>query len=79
MTYQVNKDHLAGFDLIGYRQPDGTILLGMEGNQHPMADFPEEAEILGNTYTLEKVRKNDPDDKLKADHPGKNIEWGLYV
>lgn len=77
MTHQVSAEEIAGFDLIGFRQPDGTILLGT--NEIPMSDFPAEAEILGQVYTLENVVLNDANGDMPDDHPGKNIEWGQYV
>jgi len=76
MVHEVDKDSLAGFELIGYRQADGTILLG---NKVPMNNFPKEVEILGAAYSLEDVKLNDEDDTLPADHEGKFIEWGIYV
>lgn len=77
--YKAKKYDLAGFDLFGRRQSDGTIMLGIGSNPTPMDDFPKEVEVLGVVYTLEYIKKNDdPLGKLANDHPGKNIEWGIY-
>ena len=77
MPHKVKSDQLVGFDLIGYREPDGSILLGAD--KIPMANFPQEVEILGITFALEEVLKNDLIGSLESDHPGKTIEWGRYA
>jgi hypothetical protein len=72
-------DDLAGFDLCGTRQPDGSIKL--DGGA-VYEDWPKEVELPGinRTYTLEHVKKNLKNRKpLPDDHPGRYIEWGIYV
>jgi len=80
MAYQPKPDDLAGFDLVGFRQPDGRVYLGEEGGAGTnLPDFPAEVEMLGKVYTLEEVKKNREMFDLDEDHPGYNIEWGIYV
>jgi hypothetical protein len=83
MAYEPKPFDIAGFELIGYRQVDGTILLGAggaKGQGTPTADFPKEVTVCGATYTLENIKKNDVlFGPLANAHPGKHIEWGEYV
>lgn len=78
MTYAATKEDIAGLDLIGHRQDDGSITLGSGVN---LPAFPEEVEIAGATFTLEDVRENDGPWRETAapDHPGLRICWGVYV
>lgn len=48
-----DKD-LAGFDMTGRRQPDGTVLVYNSGTV--LEDWPECVYLLGCTYTLEEVQ-----------------------
>ncbi len=75
MAYTLKRSELAGFDVIGYRQADGTIKLGSQ-NGTQLDDFPDEIELNGNVFALEEVKSQG---HLPADHPGRVIEWGIYV
>lgn len=82
-VYEPKPFEIAGVDLFGRRQPDGTVLVGPSpsgtgGTRLP--DFPEKIRVCGAVYTLEFVRKNNQDGPA-ADpgHPGHDIEWGVYV
>ena len=81
MAYHIKPQHLAGFDLIGIRLPDGRISLGADKDSSEIRDdFPEEVSLLGNTYTLENIKVNREDFNLTdPEHPGYNIEWGQYA
>lgn len=48
----VNSKTLAGFDLCGWKQKDGTIKLD---DGQTIKEFPKEVEMCGNIYTLEYV------------------------
>lgn len=56
----------AGFDLAAQRQEDGT--LKPFGGGASISEFPEEVELFGNTYTLERVVKGN-----------NGYESGIYV
>ncbi len=79
--YEPKPYEIAGVDLIGYRQPDGKIQLGSSPkNGTLLDDFPKSILVQGVVYTLEFIKKNDGEPgHLPANHPGKNIEWGIYV
>jgi hypothetical protein len=79
MAYEPKKGEVAGFDLVGHRQADGSIILGTPPTSESIPEFPEEVKAFGAVYTLEYIKKNDPDDKLPNEHSGKTIEWGIYV
>ena len=65
-NFEVERYELAGFDLAGRRQEDGTIKLYL--TDRVIDDWPKEITFHGPTYTLEKVVK------------GKNgYESGIYV
>ena len=76
--YEPKPGEIAGFEIIGYRQPDGTVKIPNE-DAEAVLDFPEEVRVCGATYTLEGVNKNDEDGTMPDDHGGKYIEWGLYA
>jgi hypothetical protein len=75
--YSPKPWEVAGFELIGYRQEDGSIRLGNEKGTH-LPDFPKEVEAFGVVYCLEEVRKNKDEYNLSPDHEGYRIEWGVY-
>ena len=78
--YQVKLSDIAGFDVLGTRLPSGKIRLGFDGQGDVLDDFPEEIELVGTTYTLEYIKKNREECNLiDPNHPGYNIEWGVYV
>lgn len=86
MAYQPKPMEIAGVDIVGERQSDGTLKLGTASTVLPdtrdaVDAFPEEVEVCGATYTLETVRKNKDDFPavVVPGHPGYNIEWGIYV
>lgn len=71
---------VAGFELMGYRQADGSIKLGPEGKGVHLPNFPKEVAAFGVVYTLERVKRNiDLAPDLPEDHEGYSIEWGEYV
>lgn len=76
MFYLVRHTDLAGFDLIGRRQEDGTLKLGPFGEGEQLDDWPEEAEILGKVFILEEVKKQDGP---KVPENKRDVEWGIYV
>lgn len=77
MKFELKPGDIAGFELYGERQADGTILVGTPpvGNRRRLEDFPETIELLGMTYTLEEVRRN----RDMFPGPVPPIEWGLYI
>lgn len=88
MTYQLRGEDLAGFDLYGERNDDGTITLGHTEPKLTLPDFPDEVEVLGNVYTLECIRWNTRYDdgtekpwskEAAPDDPRRRICWGIYV
>mgnify|MGYP006288882691 CR=1 FL=1 len=52
------KPFLAGFDLVGRRLPNGR-LQSYSFPKPEIDEWPEEVEMLGNTYTLDDVTKLD--------------------
>jgi hypothetical protein len=61
------KPFLAGFDLAGRRLPNGKLQsYGLQ--EGLMDDWPEEVELFGITYVLEKVIKGE-----------EGYESGIYV
>ena len=83
MAYQPKPFEIAGVDLFGRRQSDGSVILGGHptSNGTPMPDFPQEVEVCGAVYTLEFIKKNKDEapDVVVPGHPGYDIEWGIYV
>lgn len=86
MTYKPRKFEIAGVDILGERQDDGSIKLGAEPSIGPdtrthLPAFPEKIDVEGVTYTLEDVRENDGKWRETAppDHPGLRLCWGVYV
>lgn len=78
--YKPKRYEIAGVDLIGYRQPDGSIRLGKnDPDASRLPNFPKSIEVEGIVYTLELIRKNDERNSLPDNHSGKHIEWGTYV
>lgn len=55
--FVIQEGELAGFDLAGTRQSNGTIKLW--GSRRIITDWPEEIPMLGETYTLEYVTPGD--------------------
>lgn len=81
MTYKPQCYEIAGVNLIGYRQADGSVVLGDQTHGTHLPDFPEDIDVEGVTYSLEYVRKNreESPDIVVPGHPGYPIEWGIYV
>ena len=86
MAYAPRKYEIAGFDLLGERQDDGSIKLGSKPRFSPddrthLPAFPEEVEVGGIVYKLEFVKENQGEWRKTAppDHPGLRICWGVYV
>lgn len=75
--YEPKPWEVAGFEIIGYRQEDGSIRLGNDGGTH-LPDFPKEVKAFGIVYCLEDVRKNKDECDLTPEHEGYRIEWGVY-
>lgn len=83
-AYRPQRGEIAGVDLVGYRLELGSIQLGADRGRGPiLPDFPDEVEVCGAVYTLEeKKRQERPDGMSEAkwkDHPGRTLEWGIYV
>lgn len=84
MAYRPKPFEIAGVDLFGRRQSDGSVIIGDArnlGDGTPMPDFPQEIEVCGAVYTLEFIKKNKDEapDVVVPGHPGYGIEWGIYV
>ena len=81
--YEPKPFEIAGVDLYGERQDDGTVLIGSSnhGPATPLPDFPSELKVAGAVYTLEYIKKNRDEvpNVVVPGHPGYNIEWGVYV
>lgn len=77
--HHLKENEMAGFEIIGYRQKDGSLRLGDEEEGELMNDFPKSVITTYGTFSLEDVRLNDENGNLPSDHPGKNIEWGIYA
>jgi hypothetical protein len=86
--YIARPEDIAGFDLYGTRNNDGTITIGHSAPEVTLPSFPDEVELLGNVYTLEFVRENgdDGDGRIEkwrkeaaSDDPRLRICWGVYV
>ncbi len=72
---KLEQGDISGFDVMGYRLKDGSVNI----NGRKFDDFPKKLTLIGVTYNLEYIKKNDEDNKLPEDHGGKNIEWGIYL
>lgn len=82
---------IAGFDLFGERQDDGSIKLGSRSQVPGFPDtrthlpaFPEAVAVVGVDYTLEFVKENEWEgraevEKANPDDPRLRICWGIYV
>lgn len=68
--YHPKPCEIAGFEILGYVQPDGKLRLGNEKHGTVVAEFPPEVRVCGATYTLERVKKTKRNPKL---------QWGEYV
>lgn len=93
MPYKPKPYDIAGFDIYGERQPDGSIKIGappipdtVETDQRThLPDFPESIEVCGAVYTLEYVKPNELSDELRARLSperlahNEKICWGIYV
>lgn len=87
--YAPKPGEVAGFDLYGERQDDGSIKLGtastipeVPDNRTHLPAFPDNVEVLGRVYTLEFIRGNDEGEWAKTapvDDPRRRICWGVYV
>ena len=73
--YIPKRGEVAGFELHGYRQPDGTIRLGSDDKYGTaLPEFPGLVEVAGAEYRLEYINQN-------VDAKGEvrnNMEWGVY-
>lgn len=88
MPYMARSQDIAGFDLYGERNDDGTITLGHTEPKIVVPAFPDEVELLDAVYTLEFVRENGITDdgqiepwrqSASPDDPRLRICWGIYV
>lgn len=72
---------LAGFEVFGERQDDGSIILGHTEPKKTASEFPAAITVLGVTYTLEFVKENEFPSTINipADDPRRRICWGVYV
>lgn len=59
------QNSIAGFELCGWRQVNGTIKLN---TKKYIADWPEEIELYGTVYTKEDVIKGNLDERTGAQH-----------
>jgi hypothetical protein len=69
--YEPSPHEIAGFDLCGWKQADGTILLGSSNdpNKATRVDkFPEVVYVCGVMYTLEDTEFQE-----------NGFGWGFYV
>ncbi len=67
--YYPQQWEVAGFELCGWKQPDGSIVLGpnpVTGSK--VKEWPKEVHVCGVTYTLEE-------EKWEISGFG----WGVYV
>lgn len=88
-AYKPRKYEIAGVDLYGERQDDGTVKLGPTptiGDDHRthLRAFPEEMLVEGVVYTLEFIKENHwpGREQLEKDDPSDmrlRICWGVYV
>lgn len=81
MPYQLRPEDLAGFDIYGSRNNDGTITIGHAEPTVRLPAFPDKVEVLGNVYTLEAVTENDGmwRENAEPNDPRLRICWGVYV
>jgi hypothetical protein len=71
LPYVPIAGEVAGFDLCGWKQPDGTILLGSGNNavrSTRVKAFPEEVELCGSVWSLESVKWQE-----------NGFGWGMYA
>lgn len=89
MPYEIQGAHIAGFDLYGTKNDDGTFTIGHSEPKVTLPEFPAEVELLGVTYGLEYVKWNayldDPHGAEQPwakdappDDPRRRICWGIY-
>jgi len=74
--YYPKQYDLAGFDIAGELQDDGTICLSVGDT---VEAFPPEVKLLGVVYTLENTLLNREANDLQPSDPGYNLCWGQYV
>lgn len=90
--YVPKEWEIAGFDLFGERQDDGSIKLGHHNPNLPglpdkrthVPAFPKEVEAFGAVYTLEFVKENEWEGRAEVEKnnpadPRLRICWGIYV
>lgn len=77
--YRPMPREISGFELYGTRLPDGRIRIG-DADGTIVDAFPEEVEVINTIYSLEDVKVNRLEFNITdPEHPGYNIEWGVYV
>ena len=74
---------IAGFDMIGWKQTDGTFILGDKTYGRRVDEFPQEVHVCDVTYTLEFIKWNtdEQSEEILATWTDeqKSICWGVYV
>ena len=55
MSFEILEGEQAGFDMGGWRMPNGVIRLSSSSGTRHIAEWPEEIRFHGATYTLEDV------------------------
>jgi len=90
-TYAPKPWEIAGFELYGERQDNGSIKLGTHDPASQLPDqrtqvpaFPEKVEVVGVVYTLEFVKENNWGGRKRVEkndpaNPLLRICWGVYV
>lgn len=71
MSFELQDHELAGFDLGGWRLPNGTIQIS--STRRIINDWPEEITLKGDTFTLEDVSKG------SINEVGAQWENAIYV
>lgn len=69
MAYKLKAGQAAGFDILGSRQEDGTIIMrNFDGqNDEQVDEFPDSIELMGVVYGLEEVKEG-----------ANGYCWGIY-
>jgi hypothetical protein len=85
-VYRPDAYEIAGFDLCGERQSDGSIKIGffrpgLPDDRTHLPAFPEQVQVEGVTYELEFVKENEWEGRAHADPDDDRLKlcWGVYV
>lgn len=81
--FEPKNGEVAGLELVGYKQADGTIRLGDYKRGKILKEFPPCVRVAGAVYTLEEVKWQadswKPEDMKDWTEQQRTIGWGEYA